>query len=193
MQEPPPLVLVRTPRLVLRRFQAGDLEAFSAYRTDPEVARFQPWENFGHHAAEEFVRQQMRAIPDTRGEWFQVALALAESDDLIGDCAIRPLLDEPRIVELGFTLSRTHQGHGYATEAVRALLGYLFGTLRKHKVVAYADVRNDRSVRLLERVGLRREGFMRENYMVHGRWVDECFYAMLESDWERAPSEESSR
>lgn len=181
----PALILARTARLTLRRFQAEDLDAFYAYRTDPEVAHFQPWDAFEREAVAAFVEMQSRALPDARGEWFQVAIGLRETGVLIGDCGIRPLSDLPSIVELGFTLSPRYQRQGYGTEAVGALLTYLFTTPGKHKVIAYTDVENDRSVRLLERVGMTREGTLRENYLVHGRWVDEYLYGLVHKDWAR--------
>ena len=94
-------------------------------------------------------------------------------------------MDEPRIVEIGFTLAKEHQGYGYANEAVGALLGYLFKNLRKHKVIAFTDVRNEKSIRLLENVGMRREGHLLQNYMTKGQWIDEYQYALLRSEWVR--------
>lgn len=117
------------------------------------------------------------------GTWFQYAIALAETNELIGDCALHTLLDEPRIVEIGFTLSSRYQGKGYAREAICALLDYLFHTLGKHKVIAFTDVRNDKSIAVLERVGMRREEHLLQNYISKGQWIDEYQYSILASEW----------
>ncbi|PWK08363.1 GNAT family N-acetyltransferase [Tumebacillus permanentifrigoris] len=179
-------IYVRSNRLILRQFSQQDVDSFYLYRSSPEVATFQSWENYQYHDAELFVRKQSKCVPDQPGTWFQFAIALVETNQLIGDCALHTLLGEPRIVEIGFTLAEEHQGNGYASEAVRALLSYVFTGLRKHKVIAFADVRNEKSIRLLERVGMRREGQLLENYMSKGQWVDEYQYSLLQSEWEHS-------
>jgi predicted dithiol-disulfide oxidoreductase (DUF899 family) len=68
----------------------------------------------------------MTAHPDTPGEWFQFAVALRATGQLIGDCAAMPRANDPSQCEIGFTIAPRHQGRGYATEAVRLLAGYLF-------------------------------------------------------------------
>ncbi|PLS04288.1 GNAT family N-acetyltransferase [Neobacillus cucumis] len=178
-------IYVQSNRLVLRQFSQQDIDPFYLYRSSPEVARFQSWENYHYHDAEVFVEKQSKCVPNQPGTWFQFAIALTETNQLIGDCALHTLLDEPRIVEIGFTLAEEHQGNGYATEAVTALLSYVFHDLQKHKVIAFTDVRNEKSIRLLERLGMRREGHLLENYMSKGQWVDEYQYSMLQSEWRK--------
>ncbi|MEH7332030.1 GNAT family protein [Neobacillus drentensis] len=178
-------IYVRSNRLILRQFSQQDVNPFYLYRSSPEVAKFQSWENYQRHDAEVFVEKQSKCVPNQPGTWFQFAIALAETNQLIGDCALHTLLAEPRIVEIGYTLAEEHQGKGYASEAVRALLSYVFNDLGKHKVIAFTDVRNENSIRLLERVGMRREGHLLENYMSKGQWVDEYQYALLRSEWEQ--------
>ena len=91
--------------------------------------------------------------------------------------------DRPRQAEIGFTLACEHQGKGYATEAVNRLLDYVFGVLGKHRVIAVTDTRNAPAARLLERVGMRREGHFVEDIWFKGGWGDEYEYAMLEREW----------
>jgi RimJ/RimL family protein N-acetyltransferase len=102
---------------------------------------------------------------------------------LIGDCAAMPHADDPRQCDIGFTLSPEHQGHGYATEAVRLLLAYLFTARGKHRIIAYCDSRNAASAALLERVGMRREGHLRESTWAKGEWTDDLVYALLQHEW----------
>ena len=90
-----------------------------------------------------------------------------------------------RQAEVGFTLSREHQGKGYASEAVSRLLDYAFGDLGLHRVVAITDRENERSFALLERVGMRREGHFVQNAWFKGRWASEYLYALLEDEWLR--------
>lgn len=177
-------IYVRSNRLILRQFSQQDVDSFYLYRSSPEVAKFQSWENYQYRDAELFVSKQSKRMPDQPGTWFQFAIALVETNYLIGDCALHTLLDEPRIVEIGFTLAEEYQGNGYASEAVKALLNYVFNNLKKHKVIAFTDVRNEKSIRLLERLGMRREAHLLENYMSKGQWIDEYQYSLLQSEWE---------
>ena len=115
-------------RVLLRRFQLADVAEFVAYRSCAEVARFQSWDApYPRDEGERFARQIMKDHPDTAGEWFQFAVALRPAGQLIGDCAAMPHAGDPRQCEIGFTIAPGHQGHGYATEAARLLVGYLFG------------------------------------------------------------------
>jgi RimJ/RimL family protein N-acetyltransferase len=175
-------------RLLLRRFQPGDLDAFVAYRSDPQVARYQSWElPYLPSQARQFLADLQAIHPDTPGEWFQFAVALRRTDLLIGDCAALVRADDPRQAEIGFTLGRAHQGQGYGTEAVRRLLDYLLIQRGKHRVSANCDARNTRSAALLERVGMRREGHLRESTWCKGEWTSDLLYAVLGREWPASP------
>src|SRR3954452_10080821 len=109
-------------RVVVRRFTPADLPAFAAYRSDPEIARYQSWESpFPVERAERMLAELAATHPDTPGEWYQFAVALRGSGELIGDCAAHTLAADPRQAEIGFTFAPATQGRGYATEAVRRL------------------------------------------------------------------------
>jgi RimJ/RimL family protein N-acetyltransferase len=173
------------PRVVLRRFRLEDVPAFVAYRSSAEVARYQSWDApFPQEAGETFFREMMTLHPDTPGEWYQFAVALRESGQLIGDCAAITNADDPRQCEIGFTLAPEHQGHGYATEAAGLLLGYLFSARGKHRVTASCDARNAASAAVLERLGMRREGHLRQSTWAKGEWTDDLLYALLQDEWQ---------
>ncbi|MBZ4419291.1 GNAT family N-acetyltransferase [Myxococcus sp. RHSTA-1-4] len=171
-------------RLVLRRLRAEDLEALVACRNDPEVSRYQSWSDYDAERGRQLIESMDGRQPGQPG-WFQFAIALKETDALVGDCALRTD-EDPRLGEIGFTLSRQHQGRGLGTEAVRTLLGYAFDTLHMHRVIAVTDVKNTASVRTLERVGMRREGHFIEDGWFKGAWCDDYLYAMLGREWARA-------
>ncbi len=172
-------------RVVLRRFRADDVGDFVAYRSDPEVARYQSWDApYPREEGERFVRQLMLHHPDVTGEWFQFAVALRATGQLIGDCAAMPHAEDPRQVEIGFTIAPPSQGHGYATEATRLLAGYLFAARGKHRITARCDPRNAASVAVLERLGMRREGHLRQSTWAKGEWTDDLLYAVLNEEWQ---------
>ena len=111
-------------------------------------------------------------------------MALRPAGQLIGDCAAIPHADDPRQCEIGFTIAPKYQGHGYGTEAVRLLLGYLFTARGKHRITACCDPRNTASAALLERLGMRREGHLRQSTWAKGEWTDDLVYALLHDEWQ---------
>jgi RimJ/RimL family protein N-acetyltransferase len=187
-----------TDRLTIRRFRASDVRAFAGYRSEPEVARYQSWAApFSTEQAHRFIDALAASDPDTPGQWFQFAVTESASGRLLGDVAAGIDAD-PRLARIGFTLAPAAQGRGFATEAVVALLDYLFRTRGKHRVSADCDPRNRASVRLLERLGFRCEAHHRRSAWSKGEWTDEAVYALLSDEWtgrrpEVAPAEEAER
>ena len=175
-------------RIALRRFTPGDLTTFVTYRSDPDVARYQGWDApYPLAEGERMISSLLETHPDTAGEWFQYAMVLRSTNELIGDCASGTDQQDPRLAEIGFTVRPEYQGRGYATEGTRALLGYLFLARGKHRVTGRCDPRNTASARVLERLGMRREGHLREAVWAKGEWADELCYAILDREWaERA-------
>ena len=177
---------LESERLVLRRFVDSDLEPFLAYRNDPEVARYQSWESCTEREATAMIEGLKSQQPGTPGEWFQFDIESKETGALVGDCALK-VEGDGRQAEVGFTLSRDHQGKGYASEAVSRLLDYAFGDLGLHRVFAITDQENEPSFALLERLGMRREGQFAQNAWFKGRWSSEYLYAVLKDERFRAP------
>jgi aminoglycoside 6'-N-acetyltransferase len=173
-----------TERLTIRRFRPDDAAVFATYRSDPEVARLQGWATpFTLDQARRFIADLADTHPDTPGGWFQFAVADRGSDELLGDVAAGTDGDDPRLAVVGFTFARAHQGRGYATEALTAVLDHLFLGCGKHRVSATCDTRNTGSVALLERVGMRREAHHLQNAWWQGEWTDEYVYAVLADEW----------
>ncbi|HEX9065454.1 MAG TPA: GNAT family protein [Streptosporangiaceae bacterium] len=176
-------------RLVLRRFVPADTDIFVAYRSDPEVARYQGWEApYPHQAGQQMIGGLQASHPDTPGEWFQFALTLRSTGELIGDLGCGIDGPDDRQAEIGFTLRPGFTGHGYATEGAVLLLGYLFTERGKHRVRAECDARNTASAAVLDRIGMRREGWRRESTWAKGEWTDDLLYAMLDREWAKRSS-----
>jgi RimJ/RimL family protein N-acetyltransferase len=183
---------LRTPRLLLRTFRDSDAAGFAAYRSDPEVARYQSWEPPVSVAdAAKIIAELRRTNPANPGQWHQYAIELKASGELIGDCAYHLMAPEGQQAEIGYSLARRFQGQGYGAEAVGRLLAYLFSDLRLHRVVALCDARNTASARLMERVGMRREAHYIENVWFKGAWGSEYAYAILQSEWARQTGQEN--
>lgn len=178
---------IHTDRLVLDRLVAGDAPSLFEYRSHADVRRYQGWDPASLEDAARFIESLGSVAFDTPGTWFQLAVRLRDSPTLIGDVGVHFLEDE-RQAEVGFTLSPRHQGSGLATEAVAAVLDTLFGELRKHRVTASIDPRNERSIRLARRLGMRQEAHFRESLWFRGEWADDLVFALLSREWRQARS-----
>lgn len=172
---------IQSPRLLLRWLRPDDLDDFLAYRSDPLVMRYQSMSPMNREEAVSFIKSQMDNELGRVGGYQQIGIERKSDGKLIGDCALKIQAAEPRIAEIGYTVNRNFQGQGFATEAVRALIGELFGSMAMHKVVALVDVRNPASSRVLEKLGFTREGHLRKSYFdeVDGDWFDEYWYGLL--------------
>lgn len=178
-------VVVQTPRLVLRELDGDDAPAVQAYAGDAEVVRYLDW---GPNAPDDtagflaLARATRGAAPRTA---YHLAIALKAADRLIGGCRIEIRSAANGSGDLGYVLDRRHWGHGYATEAMRALVDFGFGPLALHRIWATCDVDNLASARVLEKLGMRREGHLRQNARRRGEWRDSYLYAILAHEADR--------
>lgn len=149
------------------------------------MARYQGWETCDLAEATRFIQHQEVQQIGVGGEWFQIAIVVRATGLHIGDCALCVQAEDPRQARIGITLSSQHQGHGFGTEALTSLLDTLFLKLELHRVTADTDPGNTPAWKLLERLGLRREGHLVQSLRFKGRWADEYQYAILREEWLR--------
>ena len=175
---------VQTARLVLRNFIDSDLESFLAYRNDPEVAKYQGWGlPYPREKGEDFIAFMKERTALKQGGWIQFAIALKDTDELIGDLGCYIKEDDIRQARIGFTIAAKHWRKGYVSEVIPHLLEYLFEDLDVHRVVADCDVDNVASYRTLEKLGFRREAHFVESYLVNGVYASEYHYGLLQREW----------
>lgn len=142
-------------RVLLRRLGVADLPAFQAYRHDERLGRYQGWLPQTDQQAQAFLDEMSRATLLAPGAWLQLGIADREDDTLIGDIGLCVSSTGDR-AEIGFTLGASSHGHGLASEAVRAAIQLVFEATVVARIVGRTDARNHASIRLLERVGMRR-------------------------------------
>lgn len=141
--------------IVLRRLTTADLTAFQAYRCNADVGRYQGWTATSDAQAISFLAEMNSATLFEPGKWCQIAIADTGTLELIGDIGLWVSEDEQN-AEIGFTLSPLRQGRGIATDAVRLAVQIVFEQTKAMQVQGIADARNVPSLRLLERIGMRR-------------------------------------
>ena len=161
----PPETFV-TQRLRLRLPELSDAAAiFHTYAADPEVTRYLIWQP--HKAIEETNTFLKRAVDGwSTGNEFSWVIASKESGELIGMAGLRV---RDFKADLGYVLGRRFWGNGFATEAVTPIANWALGQPDIYRVWAMCDVENAASARVLEKVGMKREGIMRRSQMHPGR------------------------
>ncbi|MFH0992870.1 MAG: GNAT family protein [bacterium] len=175
------LFKLTTQRLLCRCLEQRDQEAFFVYRKLPSVGEFQFYRPNSLADVERFFRQ-LAAQPAVANSWFQIGLHLQQDDQLIGDIGMH-FLENANQVEIGYTIAPAFQRQGYATEALTAVIAYLFGNLSVHRIIASIDPRNAASVALLTKMHFRFEAHFVKSVQIDGEWLDDCIYALLRDEW----------
>jgi len=168
-------------RVVLRPFRVEDASAVLAYASDTEVTRHLEWEAYDDPAtAVAFIRSTHGGPPT----WYAYAVTDRESGALVGGADLRVVSARDRRGEVGYGLARSHWGKGYAAEAAALLVRFGFERLGLARIQALCAVDNVRSLRTLERVGMRREGRLVNYRLKHGRLGDHFLYAATSRPWD---------
>ncbi len=172
-----------TRRLILRPLQAEDAETMFRYRSRPDVSRYQSWLPADVSEVRAFIEKMLGAPPGVRGTWLTLAITLRDSGIMAGDVGLHFPEIESTQLEIGITLSPAFQRRGLAAEALEEVCRYAFFTLGKDRLYASVDPRNKPSIRLLERVGMRKEAFLPGSIVIRGELVDDLVYAVKKSDF----------
>jgi RimJ/RimL family protein N-acetyltransferase len=160
------------------------MEALLAYRSIPEVCRYVPFEPMDRQAIGERLAGPWATTALTdEGQSLTLGVEVAETGDLVGDVVLFWHSRKHRGGEIGYVLDPRSAGHGYATEAARALLGLGFDELGLHRIVARIDERNEASARVARRLGMRQEARLVHNELFKGEWSTELDFAMLADEW----------
>ena len=171
--------IVRAVRLVLRDLEAADWQAVHSYASDPEVVRYMDWGPNTEDETKNFIKRSIADQKEQPRKTYELAIVLKENDKLIGSCGIH--VSDPNNQEgwVGYCLDRHFWGQGYGTETAKALLRFGFDQLNLHRIFALCDPGNAASAHVLEKVGMQREGHLRERKLRRGKWHDELLYAIL--------------
>jgi RimJ/RimL family protein N-acetyltransferase len=179
-----PTYPLRTERLSLRAYRSDDIENVVSMFGREDVSRYLNWEPMDREAATALVE---RRLHQTRieHEGDGIVLVAEERDDgvFVGELMLRMSSEASRQGEIGWSVHPDMQGRGYATEGAREMLRVGFEELGLHRIVAECDPRNEASIRVMEKLGMRREAHHLDAMFLKGEWVGSLVYAMLEDEW----------
>ena len=171
---------LETERLVIRRFKEEDWKDLYEYLSDEEVVRYEPYQAFSIEASQNEAKSRAESPAF-------LAVCLKENNKLIGNIYFAK--QEFKTWEIGYVFNRSYQGRGYATEAANAVIAYGFNTRGARRIVAMCNPLNTASWRLLERLGMRREGHLKQNIYFkkdekgNPIWSDTYEYSILKDEY----------
>ena len=172
---------LNTSRLQLREVRLDDGPALQAFQNSPEQ-----WERQAVEP-EEFADCTLRVQryfehcgPDHERRLFVYVAIDRPSGEIIGQASLSR--SHPAIASLGFGVGKAHAGKGFATEMAGALVDFGFGQVGVHRITAEVAVENTPCIRVVEKLGMTREGVARDCIWAQGKWWTEAQYAILEQD-----------
>lgn len=170
---------LKTDRLNLRPYQFSDLDDLLEFATDENWARFLPVpQPYTHENAEKFIASRILLNPEEHLSW-----AIEFNHKMIGGLNLRHF-NEHHTAEIGYSLSPQFWGRGIMTEAAKCIIHQAFSHDEKLvRIKAMADERNSASTRVMEKLGMQKEGVLRANRIHRGQSINEVWYGILRSEW----------
>jgi len=181
------MTLIHTKSLILREFDETDWQEVHCYASDPEVVQYMDWGPSTEEETKAFIGRTISYQKEKPRRKYGLAITLKEENKLIGGCGLYVTNPENKEGYLGYCLNRHFWHKGYATETAEALLGFGFQQIGLHRIFATVDPDNIASKHVLEKIGMKREGRLREHKWMKGRWRDSLLYAILKNEWKGAP------
>lgn len=179
-------VRLQTSRLVLRELRIDDWVEARALDTDPEVVRFQSNDVLDETGTKSYLEKSIAAQHETPRRTFDLAITEPAHDKYLGRTGVRIERPDHKEAQIWMNLRRDRWGQGLGTEAMRAVFDFAFGELGMHRVYGDCDPRNVASARGMEKLGMRREAHLRQNWWLKGEWCDSLIFAVLEHEWRAA-------
>ena len=174
--------MIQTPRLIIRPFQEQDCDSLFEYLSDPGIYKYEPSEPITLDEARKLTLERSRSMIF----W---AVELRDTQKMVGHLYFQQTEPQEFLTwELGYIFNPRYQNKGYATESAAALIRYGFDHWGIHRVMAHCNPENIASWRVLEKIGMQREGYFRSNAFFKTLadgwrvWVDTFEYAILKQD-----------
>lgn len=176
-------ICLETDRLILRPFKIEDAEnVFNNWASDDEVTKYLTWPT---HSSVEMSRSYMEFCINGYNEKnvYQWGMEMKNSHELIGNISVVKIIDEIDSVELGWVIGRKWWGNGYTAEAAERLLEFFFTEVSVNRICAGHDIDNPNSGRVMQKIGMKYEGTLRQSGKNNQGIVDMANYSVLREEW----------
>lgn len=167
---------IRTNKLIIRGFELDDWQAVYDYISDINTMKYMPEGTLSEEKTKEFVEKNM----NNNAEKFPVLLT--EENILIGHMVFHEYFGD-HTYEIGWVFNRKYHNKEYASEAVIGLLKHGFEEMKLHRIIATCQPQNIASYKVMEKIGMRREGYFKKCIPHGSEWWDEYYYAILREEW----------
>jgi [ribosomal protein S5]-alanine N-acetyltransferase len=171
-------VFLKTERLLIRNFEENDWKAVHEYTSDHHVMKYIPEGVLSEEDTKEFINKNRGNDSE------KYAVVLVEENTLIGHIAFHKYFGD-HTYEIGWVFNPKYYNKGYASEAAKAVLKYGFASLNLHRIIATCQPENPPSYRVMEKIGMRREGYFKKCIPHGNEWWDEYYYAILKEEWNK--------
>ncbi|EJW15464.1 GNAT family N-acetyltransferase [Paenibacillus alvei] len=174
-------IKINGERIGLSRIAAEDLDFICELECNKDIWFFEE----SVESDKEIVREKYLENMDSPTHYdFIITRTIEGEARPIGLAQIWSYVEHRKSWELGFAIIPEYQGHGYGNEAVNLLLEFSFHHLQAHKVVGMCNGHNQKSMKLMERLGMRREGIFKDEICWNNQWVDQYFYSILDIEYQ---------
>ncbi len=178
-------IVFEMQRLIVRMPEDEDIPDMLRLWTAPGAGRYTEDKDCDPETWVKNMLAEMKGKqPGREAAWFNYIIAEKKTGAFAGDIGVGFFMPGPGQAELGYRMLPEVQRRGYATEAAKGMIAHLFTTHKLHRLHALVATPNVPSWRLLERLGFRREGHLKESFPKNGAWMDDYIYGLLESEWQ---------
>ncbi|MFG3614041.1 GNAT family N-acetyltransferase [Rummeliibacillus stabekisii] len=167
---------ITTDRLIIRKFTYDDWQNVHEYTSDATVMKYMPEEVFTKEEAKEFI------INNNNENAKNFPVVLKKDHTLIGHIVFHKYFGD-HTYEIGWVFNPKYQNKGYASEAAYSVLKHGFEIMNLHRIIATCQPENIPSWRVMEKIGMRREGYFKKCIPQEKEWWDEFYYAILQDEW----------
>ena len=174
---------IETDRLIIREFNEGDLKSIHEYASKPEVTMYLPFGPNNEMDTQLFLKKVIDyQIQNPRCD-YEFAVILKQNDSLIGGCGIHVTNIKNKEGSIGYCYDKKFWRNGYASEAADAIINFGFQKLNLHRIFATCCPDNIGSAKVMEKIGMKKEGCLREHKLQRGKWRDSFIYSILEYEY----------
>ncbi len=174
-------MIIETERLILREFTVDDWKQVHVYASDADLVQFMAWGPNSEDATKDYIDRMIISQKQNPREIYESAITLKDNGSLIGGCGLH--VEEHSQAALGYCLNRQFWGSGFATEAAYALCKFGFSEIKLHRIFATCRPVNIGSSRVMEKIGMTKEGMLREHLFYKGKWQSSFLYSILANEF----------
>jgi ribosomal-protein-alanine N-acetyltransferase len=175
---------IETDRLIIREFNEDDFKSIHTYASKPEVTMYLPFGPNREMDTQIFLKKVIDYQTLNPRYDYEFAVVLKQSNILIGGCGIHVTNVNNKEGSIGYCYDKQYWGNGYASESAHAIINFGFEKLNLHRIFATCHTDNIGSAKVIEKVGMVKEGRLREHKLQKGKWRDSFIYSILDYEYD---------